>query len=229
MKPIGAYEFVAQNGGFFFDMIDTNPIPADLPTQPVWQQFPSTAFTQTIMGWINQYPFVGILVLLIFLDILMGILVAVAGKKLSSALSFRGMNKKAGILIIVGAAAAVQSLAGLPLAKLVAIFYIVTEVISIMEAGAALGLPLPKVLVDAMTKLRTDNTAVLPVIVPVPPPSQTIIAKGAVYVRQAAGTTQQIQLPPDPASTAAIQDNTDATRANTAARVAANPPATPPV
>lgn len=163
----------------------------------VWTQLPITPLTQTIIGFVNEYPFIGILLLLMFLDIIMGMLVAFSTKTVSSSISFRGMCKKASIVILIGMARAIQPLTGLPLAKLVSIFYIVTEVVSITEAAAGLGLPLPKALVEALVKLRSSNTAA-PIVPVIPIPPVQVITRGPVSVRTQAATsrTARIEIPP---------------------------------
>jgi toxin secretion/phage lysis holin len=111
-----------------------------------------------IIVWAKGIPLVGTLLVLIHVDIFTGILVAANRKTLNSTISFRGITRKVFMLIFVGVASTLEPFAnGLPLAQLVAMGYIVTESISILENGAALGVPIPKILTDILVKLREDQ------------------------------------------------------------------------
>ena len=93
--------------------------------------------------------------ILIVCDIITGLFCAIASKTLNSTTSFRGMTRKAVMFIIIGMAATIEPFTGeIPLARLVALFYCIAEVISILENAAMLGVPLPKILVDSVEKLR---------------------------------------------------------------------------
>lgn len=118
-----------------------------------WSQW--HPLVQLAVGWFERQPVVGALLVLMLLDILMGLIVAVGTRTVSSSTSWRGMSKKATVLLILGVAAVIEPYAqGLPLTKLVALFYVVTETLSILENAAAVGVPLPPVLTDALAKLH---------------------------------------------------------------------------
>lgn len=110
---------------------------------------------QAVTGWVHQVPMVSTLLILIGLDVAAGLLVAFDRKALSSTISWRGMTRKIFTILLVGMAAVIEPFAqGLPLAQIVAMFYSLTEAVSILENAAALGLPLPAQLVDVLAKLK---------------------------------------------------------------------------
>lgn len=97
--------------------------------------------------------------LLIFMvaDYVTGILCAVADKKLSSAVGFKGICKKVLILLLVGVAHVVDLHvvgSGNALRSAAACFYLSNEGISILENAARLGLPVPGKLRAALEQLH---------------------------------------------------------------------------
>jgi len=106
--------------------------------------------------WGGFHPLIQTLVVLILLDFASGLLYAWGTGTVSSDASYKGMTKKAMMLLLVGAAStynATQSL-GFDAAAAVAGFFCATEFISITENAGRLGVPLPKVLTAAIAKLR---------------------------------------------------------------------------
>lgn len=106
-----------------------------------------------LFGW---NPMVWTLVALILLDFASGFLVAWATKSVSSDASYRGMAKKAMMLILVGASHfyARANEFGFDLSALVAGFFCMTEFISITENAARIGLPIPRPLREVIAKLN---------------------------------------------------------------------------
>lgn len=103
-------------------------------------------------------PLVSTLLVLMVLDIFAGVLVAVNKRTLNSSISFKGMTKKTFIIILVGLAMLLEPFSsGTPLGKLVSLFYIVMEAISILENAGALGVPIPRALKEVLQKLREDK------------------------------------------------------------------------
>ena len=121
-----------------------------------------------IGGWIGY--FVGgvdglMTALLIFmvLDYITGLMCAIADKKLSSAVGFRGICKKVLILMLVGVAHIVDLHVvgtGDALRSAVVCFYLSTESVSMLENAAHLGLPIPEKLKSVLAQLhgREDET-----------------------------------------------------------------------
>ena len=121
-----------------------------------------------IGGWIGY--FVGgvdglMTALLIFmaLDYITGLMCAIADKKLSSAVGFRGICKKVLILMLVGVAHIVDLHVvgtGDALRSAVVSFYLSNESVSMLENAAHLGLPIPEKLKSVLAQLhgREDET-----------------------------------------------------------------------
>lgn len=133
--------------------------PANLESLPHWMQ--------AGLAWLSHQQFVITLLILMTLDILTGTLLALAKKTLSSSMSFRGMAKKAAVLIILGVCGTLQPFAnGIPLLAPCAAWFIVSEAISIIEHCGALGVPLPPFLLDSLAKIREQkaikNMAIAP-------------------------------------------------------------------
>ena len=115
-----------------------------------------------IGGWIGY--FVGgvdglMTALLIFmaLDYVTGLMCAVAEKKLSSAVGFRGICKKVLILMLVGLANIVDLHVvgtGSALRGAVICFYVSNEGLSLLENAAHIGLPVPDKLKDVLAQLH---------------------------------------------------------------------------
>jgi len=108
--------------------------------------------------WLEKQPVLGGLILLMLIDVFVGVFLSIAKKTLSSTISWRGMSKKAIMLLILGMAAVLQPfLPTIPLLNLVAGFYSMTEALSIVENAAAAGVPLPHGLVDTLAKLKDSQ------------------------------------------------------------------------
>jgi toxin secretion/phage lysis holin len=121
-----------------------------------------------IGGWIGY--FVGgvdglMTALIIFMaaDYITGIMCAVADKKLSSAIGFKGIFKKMLIVMLVGIAHIVDIHVvgtGEALRSAVICFYLSNEGISLLENATHLGLPVPDKLKSILSQLHNrDNTS----------------------------------------------------------------------
>lgn len=99
-----------------------------------------------------------LLALIIFmaLDYLSGVLCAIAARRLSSAVGFRGICRKVLILVLVGVANAIDTLlgAGAALRSAVLIFYLSNEALSLTENAARLGLPIPEKMKRVLAQLH---------------------------------------------------------------------------
>lgn len=100
-----------------------------------------------------------ILCLLICLDYVTGIMKSVYKKKLSSEIGWRGIIKKVTFLIVVMVAYLAQQVFGnaVPLREMVICFFISNEALSILENAAAMGIKLPKKLLDVLKQLHDDS------------------------------------------------------------------------
>lgn len=129
---------------------------------------PATAAAKSPLVWIagavagfwgGLNPLVQTLVVLILLDFVSGIILAWSTGTVSSDASYRGMGKKAMMLVLVGSAHTFNATSplGFDAASAVAGFFCATELISIVENGGRLGLPIPPVLMQAIEKLKATN------------------------------------------------------------------------
>lgn len=100
-------------------------------------------------------PAIWVLVATMGLDIASGILAGGKAGELNSSVSFRGMRKKAMLLILVAMGAVLQTQAphDVPLASLIAGALIVSETLSVIENAGRLGVPIPGVLTQAIQQL----------------------------------------------------------------------------
>ena len=115
-----------------------------------------------IGGWIGYFlgGLDGLMIALIVfmaLDYITGIMCAILDKKLSSRVGFKGIFKKALILIMVGIANIVDVHVvgtGSALRGAVICFYLSNEALSLFENAAHIGLPIPEKLKDVLAQLH---------------------------------------------------------------------------
>lgn len=120
---------------------------------------PPDSIVQWFVWFHGQYQFVGILVVMMFIDIATGLVCGYSEKGLSSAVSWRGMGKKVLMLMAVAMGLILQPHSGLPLGQLIAMFYTCTEGISILENMTRAGLPVPQQLRDALEQYGSKQRA----------------------------------------------------------------------
>nr|DAQ53527.1 MAG TPA: holin [Caudoviricetes sp.] len=97
------------------------------------------------------------LIAFVVIDYITGIMCAVADKKLSSAVGFKGICKKVLFFALVGLGHILDTRvigAGSVLRTAVIFFYLSNEGISLLENAAHLGLPVPKKLKDVLEQLH---------------------------------------------------------------------------
>ena len=116
-------------------------------------------------------PIVSVLLAVMTLDYLTGILCAIMGRSsktetghLSSSVAFTGLLKKALIILVVLLAAlldhAVSMSANIQfeaVAGATCLWFIASEGMSILENAAKLGIPIPKIILDALELLRSKG------------------------------------------------------------------------
>lgn len=152
------------------------------------------AVVSAFIAWLESKPLVNALLLLMLLDIFSGICVAVAQSNLSSTISWKGMMKKVMTLLVLGMAMVIEPFAGglpVPLANCVALCFICTEGISILENAALMGIPLPAGLVAVVEKMRE--------------PANPHISPGSAEVKVEVKTTSTEPQPNAKASTSKIE------------------------
>jgi len=97
------------------------------------------------------------LVMFVVVDYLTGVMCAVADRKLSSEVGFKGICRKVLIFLLVGIANIldVQVIStGSVLRTAVIFFYISNEGVSLLENAAHLGLPIPEKMKDILEQLH---------------------------------------------------------------------------
>lgn len=99
------------------------------------------------------------LVILVVLDYVTGLMKAYVSGELSSKVGFKGILKKLMYFAIVAVAVIIDTLTGAEGVLRVACigFLIANEGVSILENCATAGLPVPKALVKALTKLKDET------------------------------------------------------------------------
>lgn len=103
-------------------------------------------------------PIVIALLFLMLIDIITGILAAWITKEIDSAYSYRGVLKKAQMLLMVAASMMFEFIyPDIPWSKIVAGFICLTEIISITENVGKSGVPLPKQLKETLKRLREES------------------------------------------------------------------------
>ena len=93
-------------------------------------------------------------------DVAAGAALAYLERRLSSRALFRGLCRKCAVLLLVGGAHLLDAYVlgtGALLRTAVIFFYIANEGLSLLENAAALGLPVPKRLRDALETLRAEE------------------------------------------------------------------------
>ena len=97
------------------------------------------------------------LVIFVILDYVTGLMCAIADKKLSSAVGFKGICRKVLIFVLVGIGNLVDVYVlgeGGALRTAVIFFYLSNEGISFLENAGHLGLPIPEKLKDVLEQLH---------------------------------------------------------------------------
>lgn len=100
-----------------------------------------------------------VLLIVMVLDYITGLLKAWVNGNLDSRIGKKGIIKKVGYLTLVVLAVCLDHLAGDTgaIRSLVIYFFVANEGISIVENWGAMGLPLPKVLIDKLEQLKGDG------------------------------------------------------------------------
>lgn len=115
-----------------------------------------------IGGWLGYFlggcdGLLYALIAFVVIDYITGVMCAVADKKLSSEVGFKGICRKVLIFLLVGIANVldVQVIgSGSALRTAVIFFYISNEGVSLLENAAHLGLPVPDKLKDVLEQLH---------------------------------------------------------------------------
>lgn len=116
----------------------------------------------SVGGWLGYFlggcdGLLYALLAFVVIDYITGVMCAVADKKLSSSVGFKGICRKVLIFLLVGIGHALDTYVignGSVLRTAVIFFYIANEGLSLTENAAHLGLPIPEKLKDVLTQLH---------------------------------------------------------------------------
>lgn len=112
--------------------------------------------TRLIMEWFRAQPLIAVLIIMMILDIVSGMAAAFITKKADSNISRTGAVRKTMVVLLLGMATTIDILTPeVPEGKLVALFFIFTEGLSILENVARCGVPLPAVLVESLSRIKS--------------------------------------------------------------------------
>jgi len=96
-----------------------------------------------------------VLLAMIAIDYVSGLLGAIYTGTLSSEVGYKGIIKKVGMLLVVAAGHILgRAMGAYEIRSMVIGFYITNEAISILENWGKVGLPLPKQIKDALSRLK---------------------------------------------------------------------------
>lgn len=113
-------------------------------------------------GWIGYYlggcdGLIYLLLTCVIIDYITGVMCAIADKRLSSAVGFKGICRKVLIFMLVGLANLIDVdviKSGSIVRTAVLFFYISNEGVSLLENAGHLGLPIPGKLKDVLEQLH---------------------------------------------------------------------------
>ncbi len=116
----------------------------------------------SVGGWLGYFlggcdGLLYALLAFVVIDYITGVMCAVADKKLSSSVGFKGICRKVLIFLLVGIGHALDTYVignGSVIRTAVIFFYIANEGLSLTENAAHLGLPIPERLKDVLTQLH---------------------------------------------------------------------------
>lgn len=127
----------------------------------VWQTVQAAlAAAGGFIGWFlgGMDGFLYALIAFVVIDYLTGVMCAIADKKLSSNVGFRGIFRKVLIFAMVGVGHIIDSQVlgdGSALRTAVIFFYLSNEGLSMLENAGHLGLPIPEKLKDVLAQLHS--------------------------------------------------------------------------
>ena len=115
-------------------------------------------FLGMLLGGMDGFLYA--LIVFVVIDYITGVMKAVAEKKLSSEVGFKGICRKVAIFCLVGVGHILDTKiiqTGSALRTAVIFFYLSNEGLSIVENVAILGLPVPKKLLNALEQLNDEK------------------------------------------------------------------------
>jgi hypothetical protein len=107
---------------------------------------------QISLAWMHA------LILLQGVDIFMGLLTSCKKKRLSSTIGWKGFTRKAATVGVIVAVGVIDPLIPVQLTAGAVIAYCGWEALSIVEKAGMLGVPIPKVVAETLSKLKESET-----------------------------------------------------------------------
>lgn len=119
-------------------------------------------FAAFVGAWYVHLPVIfQVLFVFMAVDMVSGIFRAAQMGTLTSSVAYSGVMKKTGELLLVGLAVYMQQVLApveaVPLPEALALFYIYTEGLSVLENFAAIGVPIPDFLRNALAELAPNK------------------------------------------------------------------------
>lgn len=140
--------------------------------------------------WYSVPEVIKWLMLLMLLDTLIGTILAAKSGQLSSSKAWSGGTKKVGTLIVIGLVMILENglnfFPGVPIMSAVTGYYIWTEALSIITNAAALGVPIPDIIAQALASASPDKLPA-PALIADPSPSGEVTT-----------SVSEMTPPPDP-------------------------------
>lgn len=115
-------------------------------------------FVGSFLGGVDGFIYA--LLTMIAIDYILGVMIAIIHRKLSSAVGFKGIAKKIMILAFVGVGSVIDTYIignGGIVRTAVIFFYFANEGISIIENAAVIGLPVPKVVQEILIQVKEEG------------------------------------------------------------------------
>lgn len=99
-----------------------------------------------------------VLIFLMLVDYITGLWIGYISSTLNSKRAFKGINKKVFILVIVSCSSVMEKLfPNFGIRNLVIIFYVATEILSVIENAGKLGVPIPDKLKKSLEQCKGDT------------------------------------------------------------------------
>lgn len=117
--------------------------------------------TQLLADYMNVFPFIGVLIMLMLLDIATGLVAAMIKGEINSICSFKGVWKKVQMLLLVASGLVFEVLyPDIPWGKVIAGMFSLGEMISILENAGRAGIPIPNSLKETLARLKSSTDTV---------------------------------------------------------------------
>lgn len=121
-----------------------------------------SGITMHIFDWLRSFPWVGTLFAMMALDMITGFAAAFVTKSVNSSITRIGVTRKALVWVLISVTWLLQRAGAyfmkdgynIPTTDIVAMYYLVSEALSVLENIGIAGVPLPPFLIDALVKIK---------------------------------------------------------------------------